>query len=445
MNEQECPDRRNSLNTCKCKGVKNYRGKFRLIKFASNCIGMEKQMPGPGSYSPISTTVYPILLMISFSHLLNDTIQSLIPAIYPLVKTSFQLSFAQIGLITLTFQLAASLLQPLVGLYTDHRPKPFSLVTSMGFTLIGLVWMSRAGSFHILLFSVAMIGIGSSIFHPEASKVAYMASGGRRGLAQSIFQVGGNAGSSLGPLLAALIIVPLGQSSIGWFSLLPLLAMMILIYVGRWYKLNLNALLQKNKWSGARGEVISRQQVIISILILIVLIFSKYFYLASMVSYFTFYLIEKFRVSVQHAQLFLFLFSFSVAAGTLLGGPLGDRFGRKYVIWFSILGAAPFTLLLPHANLFWTAVLAAIIGIVIASAFSAILVYAQELLPGKVGMISGLFFGFAFGMGGLGSAVLGVLADHKGIIYVYNVCAFLPLIGLLTGFLPDIGGKKKKA
>ena len=406
---------------------------------------MEKQMPGPGSYSPISTTVYPILLMISFSHLLNDTIQSLIPAIYPLVKTSFQLSFAQIGLITLTFQLAASLLQPLVGLYTDHRPKPFSLVTSMGFTLIGLVWMSQAGSFHILLFSVAMIGIGSSIFHPEASKVAYMASGGRRGLAQSIFQVGGNAGSSLGPLLAALIIVPLGQSSIGWFSLLPLLAMMILIYVGRWYKLNLNALLQKNKWSGARGEVISRQQVIISILILIVLIFSKYFYLASMVSYFTFYLIEKFRVSVQHAQLFLFLFSFSVAAGALLGGPLGDRFGRKYVIWFSILGAAPFTLLLPHANLFWTAVLAAIIGIVIASAFSAILVYAQELLPGKVGMISGLFFGFAFGMGGLGSAVLGVLADHKGIIYVYNVCAFLPLIGLLTGFLPDIGGKKKKA
>ena len=406
---------------------------------------MEKQMPGPGSYSPITTTVYPILLMISFSHLLNDTIQSLIPAIYPLVKTSFQLSFAQIGLITLTFQLAASLLQPLVGLYTDHRPKPFSLVTSMGFTLIGLVWMSRAGSFHILLFSVAMIGIGSSIFHPEASKVAYMASGGKRGLAQSIFQVGGNAGSSLGPLLAALIIVPLGQSSIGWFSLLPLLAMMILIYVGRWYKVNLNALLQKNKWSGARDEVISRQKVFISILILIILIFSKYFYLASMVSYFTFYLIEKFRVSVQHAQLFLFLFSFSVAAGTLLGGPLGDRFGRKYVIWFSILGAAPFTLLLPHANLFWTAVLAAIIGIVIASAFSAILVYAQELLPGKVGMISGLFFGFAFGMGGLGSAVLGVIADHKGIIYVYKVCAFLPLIGLLTGFLPDIGGKKMKA
>jgi FSR family fosmidomycin resistance protein-like MFS transporter len=415
-----------------------------LIKFAFNFAGMGKQILGPGSFSPITATVYPILLMISFSHLLNDTIQSLIPAIYPLVKTNFQLSFAQIGLITLTFQLAASLLQPLVGLYTDHRPKPFSLVTSMGFTLIGLVWMSRAGSFHVLLFSVAMIGIGSSIFHPEASKVAYMASGGRRGLAQSIFQVGGNAGSSLGPLLAALIIVPLGQSSIGWFSLLPLLAMMILIYVGRWYKSNLTALLQKNKWSGTSGEVISRRKVIISILILIILIFSKYFYLASMVSYFTFYLIEKFRVSVQHAQLFLFLFSFSVAAGTLLGGPLGDRFGRKYVIWFSILGAAPFTLLLPHANLFWTAVLAAIIGIVIASAFSAILVYAQELLPGKVGMISGLFFGFAFGMGGLGSAVLGVLADHKGIIYVYKVCAFLPLIGLLTGFLPDIGGKKKR-
>jgi MFS transporter, FSR family, fosmidomycin resistance protein len=405
---------------------------------------MGKQILGPGSFSPITATVYPILLMISFSHLLNDTIQSLIPAIYPLVKTNFQLSFAQIGLITLTFQLAASLLQPLVGLYTDHRPKPFSLVMSMGFTLIGLVWMSRAGSFHILLFSVAMIGIGSSIFHPEASKVAYMASGGRRGLAQSIFQVGGNAGSSLGPLLAALIIVPLGQTSIGWFSLLPLLAMMILIYVGRWYKSNLNSLLQKNKLSGNRDEVISRQKVVISIFILIILIFSKYFYLASMVSYFTFYLIEKFRVSVQHAQIFLFLFSFSVAAGTLLGGPLGDRFGRKYVIWFSILGAAPFTLLLPYANLLWTAVLASIIGIVIASAFSAILVYAQELLPGKVGMISGLFFGFAFGMGGLGSAVLGVLADHKGIIYVYKVCAFLPLIGLLTGFLPDIGGKKMR-
>jgi FSR family fosmidomycin resistance protein-like MFS transporter len=404
---------------------------------------MEKQISTLNPPSSITATVYPILLMISLSHLLNDTIQSLIPSIYPLVKKNFHLNFAQIGLITLTFQLAASLLQPLIGLYTDHRPKPFSLVLSMGFTLIGLVSMSLAGNYHVLLFSVALIGIGSSVFHPEASKVAYMASGGKRGLAQSIFQVGGNAGSSLGPLLAAMIIVPLGQISIGWFAVLPLLAMFVLIFVGRWYKQNLHTLKQKIKTRDAENFILSKTKILGSILILIVLIFSKYFYLASMVSYFTFYLIEKFRVSVQHAQVFLFIFLFSVAAGTLLGGPLGDRFGRKYVIWFSILGAAPFTLLLPHVNLFWTAILSVIIGVIIASAFSAILVYAQELLPGKVGMISGLFFGFAFGMGGLGSAVLGVLADHKGIIYVYQVCAFLPLIGLLTGFLPNIGGRKR--
>jgi len=339
--------------------------------------------------------------------------------------------------------LAASLLQPLVGLYTDHRPKPFSLVTSMGITLAGLICMSQAGHYHVLLFSVALIGIGSSIFHPEASKVAYLASGGKRGLAQSIFQVGGNAGSSLGPLLAAMIIVPLGQSSIGWFAVLPLIAMVVLVFVGRWYKQHLNSLKQKIKTRDSENLHFSKTKIFWSIVILVVLIFSKYFYLASMVSYLTFYLIEKFRVSVQHAQIFLFIFLFSVAAGTLLGGPLGDRFGRKYVIWFSILGAAPFTLLLPHANLFWTAILAVVIGIIIASAFSAILVYAQELLPGKVGMISGLFFGFAFGMGGLGSALLGILADHKGIIYVYQVCAFLPLLGLFTGFLPNIGGRKK--
>lgn len=404
---------------------------------------LEKPVSRAGAATALTTTIYPILLMISFSHLLNDTIQSLIPAIYPLVKTNFHLNFAQIGLITLTFQLAASLLQPLVGLYTDHRPKPFSLVTGMGITLIGLVAMSQANNFHILLLSVAMIGVGSSIFHPEASKVAYMASGGKRGLAQSIFQVGGNAGSSLGPLLAAMIIVPLGQRIIGWFAILPLLAMGVLIFVGRWYKQHLNIIKQKSKTRDTENIFLPKSKIILSIVILIVLIFSKYFYLASMVSYLTFYMIEKFHVSVQHAQMFLFLFSFSVAAGTLLGGPLGDRFGRKYVIWFSILGVAPFTLLLPNANLFWTAILTVIIGLVLASAFSAILVYAQELLPGKVGMISGLFFGFAFGMGGLGSAVLGVLADHKGIIYVYQVCAFLPLIGLLTGFLPNIGGRKK--
>ena len=389
------------------------------------------------------TTVYSILFMISFSHLLNDTIQSLIPSIYPIVKNSFHLNFSQVGLITLTFQMAASLLQPVVGSYTDRKPKPFSLVTSMGFTLIGLLLLSRAGNFTTLLVSVGLIGIGSSVFHPEASKVAYMASGGKRGLAQSIFQVGGNAGSSLGPLLAALIIVPYGQSSIGWFSILALMAMTVLVLVGRWYKANTNRIKGKARNIYGEGQHFSRRKITISIIILLVLIFSKYFYLASMVSYFIFYLIAKFHVSVQTAQLYLFIFLFSVAAGTLLGGPLGDRFGRKYVIWFSILGVAPFTLILPHANLFWTAVLAVIIGVVLASAFSAILVYAQELLPGKIGMISGLFFGFAFGMGGLGSAILGALADQKGIIYVYQVCAFLPLIGLLTGFLPDIGGRRR--
>jgi len=406
---------------------------------------MEKQISRISSTPAITGTVYPILIMISISHLLNDTIQSLIPSIYPLVKTNYHLNFAQIGLITLTFQLAASLLQPLVGLYTDHRPKPFSLVTAMGISLIGLIAMSQAGNFHFLLFSVALIGIGSSVFHPEASKVAYMASGGKRGLAQSIFQVGGNAGSSLGPLFAAAVIVPLGQRSIGLFAVLPLIAMAVLIMVGRWYKQHINSLKSKSTIRETDHPAFSKTKIFWSILILVILIFSKYFYLASMVSYLTFYMIEKFQVSVQHAQIFLFIFTFSVAAGTLLGGPLGDRFGRKYVIWFSILGVAPFTLLLPHANLFWTAILTVPIGVILASAFSAILVYAQELLPGKVGMISGLFFGFAFGMGGLGSALLGVLADHRGIIYVYQVCAFLPLIGLLTGFLPNIGGRKRTA
>jgi MFS transporter, FSR family, fosmidomycin resistance protein len=405
---------------------------------------LEKKISPISSAPVISATVYPILLMISFSHMLNDTIQSLIPSIYPMVKSNYHLSFSQVGLITLTFQMAASIFQPMVGLYTDHRPKPFSLVTSMGFTLTGLIWMSRASHFHELLLSVAMIGIGSSIFHPEASKVAFMASGGKRGLAQSIFQVGGNAGSSLGPLLAALIIVPMGQTSLGWFSLLALTAMMVLFFVGRWYKSNLHTIRQKTRHILSSQNKLSNKKIASSILILVLLIFSKYFYIASMVTYFTFYMIEKFHVSVQQAQIYLFIFLFSVAAGTLLGGPLGDRFGRKYVIWFSILGVAPFTLLLPHAGLFGTAVLSVIIGIILASAFSAILVYAQELLPGKVGLISGLFFGLAFGAGGLGSAALGVLADHKGIIYVYQLCAFLPLIGLLTGFLPNIGGGKNK-
>ncbi|GAA4732747.1 MFS transporter [Flavisolibacter ginsenosidimutans] len=393
----------------------------------------------------VEGTVYSILLTISFSHLLNDTIQSLIPSIYPLVKASFHLSFTQVGLITLVFQLAASLLQPFVGFYTDKKPQPFSLATGMGFTLIGLVCLAFSASFGWLLLSVGLIGVGSSVFHPEASKVAYMAAGPRRGLAQSIFQVGGNAGSAIGPLLAALIIVPFGQSSVAWFSILALLAIVILTGVGRWYRQNLYRIRPKNvKISSGDGMKLSRRKIGLSIAILLVLIFSKYFYLASMSSYFTFYLIDKFHISVQSSQVHLFIFLFSTAAGTLLGGPLGDRFGRKYVIWFSILGVAPFTLLLPHANLLWTTVLSVFIGFILASAFSAILVYAQELLPGKVGTVSGLFFGFAFGMGGLGSALLGALADHTSIGFVYQVCAYLPLIGLLTGFLPNIGARHVK-
>lgn len=390
-------------------------------------------------------TIYSILLTISFSHLLNDTIQSLIPSIYPLVKISFQLSFAQVGLITLVFQLAASLLQPFVGYYTDKKPQPFSLATGMGFTLIGLLCLAFAPSFAWVLISVGLIGVGSSVFHPEASKVAYMASGGKRGLAQSIFQVGGNAGSAIGPLLAALVIVPFGQSSVSWFSLLALLAIAILISVGKWYNQNMHRIRPKKTLAqnNEQGRL-SRNKIALSIGILLVLIFSKYFYLASMSSYFTFYLIDKFGLSVQSSQLHLFIFLAATAVGTFFGGPLGDRLGRKYVIWFSILGAAPFTLLLPHVNLFWTTILSVIIGFVLASAFSAILVYAQELLPGKVGMVSGLFFGFAFGMGGLGSALLGALADHTSIQFVYRVCAFLPLLGLLTGFLPNIGAARTK-
>ncbi len=387
-------------------------------------------------------TVFPILFAISFSHLLNDTIQSLIPAIYPIVKDTFSLSFAQIGLITLTFQLAASLLQPFVGVYTDRKPQPYSLAIGMGFTLLGLVVLSRAPNFEVIIFSVALVGIGSSIFHPEASRMAHMASGGRRGFAQSVFQVGGNAGSSIGPLLAALIIVPYGQSNIIWFSVLALLAIFILINVGGWYKRKIRIKARRPSMDAIHIQTLPRKKVIISVLILLVLIFSKYFYLASMSSYYTFYMIHKFGVSVQSSQVYLFIFLFSVAAGTLIGGPLGDKFGRKYVIWGSILGVAPFTLLLPHADLFWTAVLTIPIGLILASAFSAILVYAQELIPGKVGMIAGLFFGFAFGMGGVGSAVLGALADRTSIEYVFQICAFLPLIGLITWALPDIGRRK---
>lgn len=403
---------------------------------------VETPIDATGATAGSDTAVLGILFALSLSHLLNDTIQSLIPAIYPLVKTEFNLSFTQIGLITLTFQMTASLLQPFVGLYTDRRPRPFSLATGMGLSLIGLLVLSVAHNFPLLLVAVGLVGMGSAVFHPEASRVAFLASGGRHGFAQSLFQVGGNAGSALGPLFAALIITQRGQSRVAWFSAAALLGIVVLYKVGGWYRTNL----WRTKRTHARAAqslrpALSRRRVLFALSILVVLIFSKYFYLASMSSYFTFYLIDRFHVSVATAQFHLFLFMFSVAAGTLLGGPVGDRFGRKYVIWVSILGVAPFTLALPHANLFWTTVLTVPIGLILASAFSAILVYAQELVPGKVGMIAGIFFGFAFGLGGIGSAVLGRLADHTSIEYVYQVCAYLPLIGLLTAFLPNLEQK----
>ena len=391
----------------------------------------------------VEKTVFPILFAISFSHLLNDTIQSLIPAIYPVVKNSYHLSFTQIGLITLTFQMAASLFQPFVGLYTDKKPQPYSLAAGMGFTLLGLVILSQSTGFYMMLISVALVGTGSSIFHPEASRMAHAASGGRRGLAQSIFQLGGNFGSSLGPLLAAWIIVPYGQHSVIWFSVIALIAIIILSRVGNWYKGYMVTTARQNASISSQVSTFSKSRVIGSVIILLVLIFSKYFYMASLTSYFTFYVIDKFQVSVQSSQVYLFVFLVSVAAGTLAGGPIGDRFGRKYVIWFSILGTAPFALLLPYANLFWTGVLIVPIGMILASAFSAILVYAQELIPGKVGLVAGLFFGFAFGMGGIGSALLGKLADSTSIEHVFHVCSFLPLIGMLTAFLPNIEARKK--
>ncbi|WP_245982665.1 MFS transporter [Trinickia fusca] len=402
-------------------------------------------MPAPAqpAASKVQRTAYSVLGAISFSHLLNDMIQSLILAIYPMLKQNFSLSFAQIGLITLTYQITASLLQPVVGLYTDKRPMPYSLPVGMGFTLTGLLLMSVAPSFPVLLVAAALVGCGSSVFHPESSRVARMASGGRYGLAQSLFQVGGNAGSSLGPLLAALIVIPHGQRSIAWFSAAALVGMFVLFNIGRWY--SQHPATKKKSQAPAAHPTLSRHRVALAIGVLVLLVFSKYFYLASINSYFTFYLIDKFHLSVQAAQIHLFVFLAAVAAGTIVGGPIGDRVGRKYVIWVSILGVAPFTLLLPYANLFWTGVLTVVIGVVLASAFSAILVYAQELIPGKVGMIAGLFFGFAFGLGGVGAAVLGHLADATSISYVYKVCSFLPLIGLLTVLLPNLERKEKKA
>lgn len=383
-------------------------------------------------------TAFPVLYAIAFSHLLNDTIQSLIPAIYPLVKESYQLSFAEIGLITLAFQMTASILQPLVGHWTDKKPQPFALVGGMVFTLVGLLLLAWAGSLYAILVAVALVGVGSSIFHPEASRMAFVASGGKRALAQSVFQLGGNMGSALGPLLAAAIIVPLGQSRISMFSLLPLVAIVVLWRVGKWY-LRMMALRthRQARQPAVQRRPVPRKQVVLVISTLLLLIFSKQFYVASMTSYFTFYLIDKFGLSVQAAQLHLFLFLFAAAAGTLFGGVMADRVGYKNIIWLSILGAAPFTLALPYADLFWTAVLASSAGFVLASAFSAILVYAQLMIPGRVGLVSGLFFGFAFGMAGVGSAVLGKLADATSIDTVYLVCSFLPLIGLVSFWLPD--------
>jgi FSR family fosmidomycin resistance protein-like MFS transporter len=382
-------------------------------------------------------TVFPILGAISFCHLLNDMMQSVIPAIYPLLKSAYHLDFGQVGLITLSSQLTASLLQPLVGSYTDRRPQPYSLTVGMCFTFVGLLLLSTAPSFGMILVAAAMVGMGSAVFHPESSRVARMASGGQHGLAQSLFQVGGNAGSALGPLLAAFIVLRRGQSSISWFSLAALVAMIVLANVGAWYK-KVGPIQAKARVDDTeRHAVLSKARTAAAIAILLALIFSKYFYLVSLTSYYTFYLIGRFHISVQSAQIHLFIFLGAVAAGTIIGGPIGDRIGRKYVIWCSILGVLPFTLLLPYANLFWTGVLSVIIGLILASAFSAILVYAQDLVPGKVGMISGLFFGFAFGMGGVGAALLGKLADLTDINFVYRVCSFLPLIGLLAGWLPS--------
>ncbi|NML20274.1 MFS transporter [Pseudoflavitalea sp. G-6-1-2] len=389
-------------------------------------------------------TVFSVLIALSVTHLLNDTLQSLIPAIYPLVKESLHLNFSQVGLITLTFQTSASILQPLVGLYTDKRPQPYSLAIGMSFSLIGLISLALAHSFPMVLVSVSLVGIGSAIFHPEASRLAYMAAGGRHGMAQSLFQVGGNAGSSLGPLLAAAIIVPLGQFHVIWFSLAALLAIFIMLRISGWYKLNTHRIKPKKVAVLTEKKKLSTAKVTFSLIILLVLIFSKYFYMSSLTSYYTFYLMDKFHITKQSSQIYLFIFLFSIAAGTFIGGPLGDRIGRKYVIWISILGAAPFTLMMPYASLFWTCILSVFIGVIISSAFSAILVYAQELLPGKVGMIAGLFFGFAFGMAGVGAALLGKLADATSIRYVYQVCAWLPLIGILTAFLPNLETRKKQ-
>jgi MFS transporter, FSR family, fosmidomycin resistance protein len=402
---------------------------------------MAKSLTADSPIVAVAPTRFNLLGALSFSHFLNDMMQSLIVAIYPLLKGEFHLSFAQIGVITLTYQACASLLQPLIGIYTDKHPKPYSLSIGMCFTLIGIVTLAFAPSYSSVLVSAALIGAGSAIFHPESSRIARLASGGRHGLAQSIFQVGGNTGSAMGPLLAAWIIIPQGQPSLAWFAIAALIAIAVLARVGAWYK-SQHIDRPKAHVTAAAVSPVPPARVRWSIAVLVLLIFSKYFYVASITSYFSFYLIERFHVSVRSAQIHLFVFLLAMALGTLFGGPLGDRIGRKRVIWVSILGIAPFTLMLPYVDLMWVGILTFIIGLILSSAFSAIVVFAQELMPGNVGAVSGLFFGFAFGIGGIGAAVLGGVADRHGIEFVYRICAFLPLLGMVAAFLPNIEHRK---
>jgi MFS transporter, FSR family, fosmidomycin resistance protein len=392
----------------------------------------------PADAAPAARTTFSILAAISFCHLLNDMMQSLLPAIYPVLKANYGLDFGQIGLLTFTFQVTASLLQPVIGLYTDRRPQPYSLASGMAFTLVGLLLLSRAADFSMLLLGAALVGTGSAVLHPESSRVARMASGGRHGLAQALFQVGGNVGSATGPLLAAFIVVRHGQGSVGWFSLAALVAILLLVRVGRWYARQQRIPRPTAQEAGNDADRLPPKRVALALALLVALIFSKFFYMSSVHSYYTFYLIERFGVPVTVAQLYLFGFLGSVALGTVAGGWVGDRFGRKFVIWGSILGVLPFTLVLPHANLFWTAVLTVPIGLILASAFPAIVVYGQELIPFRVGMVAGLFFGLAFGLGGIGAALLGQLADATSIEHVFELCAYLPAIGLLAAFLPRI-------
>lgn len=408
-----------------------------MSNIAEDAVVEEIEHSHDAAIAVAAATTMSVLVGLSLSHMLNDIIQALIPAMYPVFKANYQLTFTEIGLITLTFQVSSSLLQPLVGLFTDRHPQPYSLATGMGITLIGLLFLSRAASFHAILVAAAMIGTGSSIFHPEASRLAHMAAGKRHGFAQSLFQVGGNFGSSLGPLLAAWIIVPRGQHAVAWFAIVACAGIILLSAVGRWYAARLRAGRAKSSTKSAiRKYNLSRGRTVLALAVLVMLIISKYFYLISLTNYYTFYLIQKFGVSVQGSQVYLFIFLFAIAAGTIAGGPLGDRFGRKAVIWTSILGVAPFSLALPHMGLTGTVILSVCAGLILASAFSTILVFAQELVPGRVGLVAGLFFGFAFGVSGIASAALGKLADLTSIDYVFHVCAYLPLLGLLAAFLP---------